>query len=181
MRTPIIDPMQRPHDYPARRLGVSQQRDMDIVDRSIAKRLGNASQALVVPLGPFYINDLSGTATTQATPGFFNTSTALSRDTVEPTMPTDGEVLGGWMLNDDPRTAGTATLKVRVNGTAYDLGDGGCVLDGTNTDSAVVMVTTGRGVPFNAGDLVGPTVTTAAWTPTTANLAIWLVYRLGPV
>lgn len=182
MRNPIVDPLDRTRGRTARRLGVDSQRDLNRADSSTSKRAGhNRLTPLDVTIGPFYCNDLAGTATAQATLGFFNTATALSRTGTDPYMPADGEVIGAWIVGDDARTAGTATVVVRVNGATFAFADGSCVLNATNTLQNAQIVGKGRGVPFNAGDSVGASVTTSGWTPTTANIAVWVVCRLEPI
>ncbi len=131
-------------------------------------------------LGPFYINDLPGTATTQATLGYFNTATAVSRATNDIKMARSGYIVGAFMTSDAARTAGTATLRVRISGadTAFDAG--GCVLDATNTTSHSDIVASTLGVSFSSGQTIGVNVTTSGWTPTTADLSVWLLVQINP-
>lgn len=130
-------------------------------------------------LGPFYINDLAGTATTQATLGYYNTATAVSRATNDIVMGRAGKVIGLIVVSDDARTAGTATARVRIagSGTAFD--SGSVVLDGTNTTSDSSFVAYSSGVTFTAGQTVGCEIVTSGWTPTTANLTVWVVVQFG--
>lgn len=131
-------------------------------------------------LGPFYINDLPGTATTQAQLGFFNTAVAWNQSTNEPRMPTAGRVVGAILVTDTARTAGTATLQVRVNGTPTAFASGGVVIDGTTTTSNSAFVAYENGVAFTAGQTVGAALVTSGWTPTTADATCWLLVELTP-
>lgn len=134
--------------------------------------------AMTVTLGPFYINDMAGTATTDATLGYFNTATAVSGSANEIKMQTAGRVVGVIITSDAARTAGTATVAVEVNNTTQAFNAGAVALDATNTTSDSSFVAWGSGVAFNAGDTLGCEVTTSGWTPTTANFSIWLVVML---
>jgi hypothetical protein len=128
--------------------------------------------------GPFYINDVQGTATEQATFAYFNTATALSRSSNYLKMSKAGAVVGAMIDADDARTAGTATVQVRINGAGMAFDGGSCVLDGTNTTSASSFVNFASGVPFAAGDTIGCELVTSGWTPTSADVVIWLVVQL---
>lgn len=131
-------------------------------------------------LGPFYINDLPGTATTQATLGYFNTATALSRNGNEIKMARSGYIVGAFVTSDAARTAGTATVRVRISGadTAFDAGS--CALDASNTTSDSTIVASDLGVSFSSGQTVGVNVTTSGWTPTSADLSVWLIIQISP-
>jgi hypothetical protein len=131
-------------------------------------------------LGPFYINDLPGTATTQMTLGYFNTATAVSRAGNDPVMEKAGRIVGLILVSDAARSAGTATGRVRVNGAGAAFNAGAVVLDATLTVSDSSFVAYTSGVSFNAGDRVGIEVTTASWTPTTADLQGFIVVQLAP-
>lgn len=131
-------------------------------------------------VGPFYINDLPGTATTQATLGYFNTATALSRNGNEIKMARSGYIVGALVTSDAARTAGTATVRVRISGADTALDAGSCALDATNTTSDSTIVASTLGVSFSSGQTIGANVTTSGWTPTTADLAVWLLIQINP-
>jgi hypothetical protein len=133
-----------------------------------------------ITLGPFYINDLPGTATTQMTLGYFNTATAVSRAGNDPVMEKAGRIVGLILVSDTARSGGTATGRVRVNGAGAAFNAGAVVLDVTLTVSDSSFVAHTSGVSFAAGDRVGIEVTTASWTPTTADLQGFLVVQLNP-
>lgn len=136
--------------------------------------------ALSFMLGPFYINDAPATATTQATLGYYNTATALSRAGNDVRMDLAGRVVGLIITSDDARTAGTATVRVRVAGTGTTFNSGAVVLDATNTTSDSAFVPFAQGVAFAAGQNVGVDVVTSGWGPTTANFSVWAVVMLTP-
>ena len=129
-------------------------------------------------IGPFYINDAPGTATTQATLGYFNTATAVSRSGNDVRMERDGRIIGMIMTSDAARTAGTATARVRVNGTGAAFNGGAVALNATDTTSDSRFISYASGVAFAAGDTIGAEVATSGWTPITANFALWLVVML---
>jgi len=141
---------------------------------------GTWASAMTVTLGPFYINDLPGTATTQATLGYFDSATTVSRNTNDIRVNRAGRVVGMMIVSDDARTAGTATAQVRIEGTGTAF-DGGSVQLGavrTTTDSSFVAYT--DGVSFAANDRIGAEVVTSGWTPTTANLLVYVVVMFEP-
>ena len=78
-------------------------------------------------------------------------------------------------MSDAARTAGTATAKVRVNGTGQTFNGGSVVLDATNTTSDSDLVAHSSGVAVSSGQTVGCEVVTSSWTPTTADLSCWIV------
>lgn len=129
-----------------------------------------------VTLGPFYINDLAGTATTQATLGFFNTATALSRNAnADVAIQAAAHVVGLFVSSDAARTAGTATARVRIAGSGTTFNSGAVVLNATDTQSDSSMVAHSSGLAVTAGQKVGCDVVTSGWTPTTADIACWVV------
>lgn len=139
---------------------------------------GASSTEIDVTLGPFYIDDLAGTSAQQAQLGMFNAPTALSKTTTDLKIQKAGTIIGALIVSDDARTAGTATVKVRINGANTTFDGGSVVLDGTNTLSDSSFVAVSSGVAVVAGDTVGANVTTSGWTPTTANVSVWLVLRI---
>jgi len=136
--------------------------------------------AMTFALGPFFVNDVPGTATTQATIGYFNTATALSRNGNDIKMTRAGRVVGLIITSDAARTAGTATARVRIAGAGTAFDGGSVVLDATNTTSDSSFVAYGSGVAFTAGQTVGADVVTSGWTPITANVCLHVVVMLEP-
>lgn len=143
---------------------------------------GNAWHPLgpVVTVGPWYINDLSGTSS-DIEPHFlyFNTATAVSQggngfDYFY--MPAPGAVVGAVLNSDATRATGTATLRLDKGGTPQDFAAGSCVLNATNTNRISVWVPQ-SGVAGTTMDAFKPRITTASWTPVTANLTMWLFVR----
>lgn len=130
-------------------------------------------------IGPFYINDLPGTATTQATLNYYNTATASNRSTNDPKMARSGRVIGAIITSDAARTAGTATVQVRVAGAATAFSSGACALDASNTTSDSEFVGYTNGVAFSAGNTLGAAVVTSGWTPITANVNVMLIVQLA--
>jgi hypothetical protein len=138
------------------------------------------NQGIQVTVGPFYINDLPGTATTQATLGYFNTATAVSRDATDPHLRTAGRIVGLIVVSDVARTAGTATGRVRIAGADTAFNGGAVLLDATNTEQDASFVNHASGVAFTNAQTIGVNITTSGWTPITANITAWLVVSLDP-
>jgi hypothetical protein len=129
-------------------------------------------------LGPWHAEDVPGTATTEMVFDFVpSTGAAGPANRNDFTMPADGAVLGAFLMVDNPRTAGTATLRLRVNTVDTAFLTGAVVLDGTNTTRDSAFDETG--VSFVAGDEIGLNLTSSSWTPTTANAIAWLVCGFG--
>jgi hypothetical protein len=131
-------------------------------------------------LGPFFINDLPGTATTEALIQFFNTGTAVNLVSGGVRMPRVGRVVAIYMVSDANRTAGTATARVVINGAGTAFDGGSVVLDGTNVNRDSGVVAYSSGVSFVAGNDVALEVVTSGWTPTTANITLWMTVRFEP-
>jgi hypothetical protein len=143
--------------------------------------LGSGDLAVITAtFGPYYINDLTGTGTSEATLGYFNTGTALSRTANAIKLQSAGAIIGMVVTSDDARTAGTATIRARINGTGADFASGAVALDGTNTISDSAFVAKANGVAFAAGDTIGAEAVTVGWTPITADLAVWIVVEINP-
>jgi hypothetical protein len=140
----------------------------------------DAISGLTLTLGPFFINDMAGTATTQATLGFFNTATAVSRSANSMQMTRAGRIVGLMLLSDAARTAGTATAAVRINGVGTTFNSGAVQLNATDLTSDSSFVAYADGVAFTAGQFIGCQVTSASWTPTTANFVLYMVVTLEP-
>jgi hypothetical protein len=89
-------------------------------------------------------------------------------------MPAAGEIVGGWVVGNADRTAGSARLRARVGGAvqALDL----AVIDASNPRAHSRSLAEGAGVPAAAGQRVGAAlVTDAAWLPITAEWTAWLI------
>jgi len=137
--------------------------------------LGN----ITMTLGPYFLNDVPGTATSNLFSMFFDTTTAVSIGTTGSWyMPVAGRVVGGFIQSDTGRTAGTAQLRPTISGTGTSFTGGNPTLDATNTSRHSVLTTWANGVSFNAGQRVGCELITSGWTPTTANVTALLVVRL---
>jgi len=137
--------------------------------------LGN----ITVTLGPYFLNDVPGTATTNLFTEFFNTTTATGIGTTGSWyMPVAGRVVAAFIQSDAGRTAGTAQLRPTISGTGANFTGGNPTLDATNTARHSVLTTWANGVSFNAGQRVGCELITSGWTPTTANVTALLVVRL---
>jgi len=135
---------------------------------------------MTVTLGPFFISDVIGTGSETATQAFFNTSTALNRSVIDPVMPKNGRVVGMFMCSDANRTAGTATAKVRIGGVDTTFNSDSVQLNGTNVNRTSSVVAFANGPAFVAGNAVSASVVTSGWTPTTANISIFVVVAFDP-
>ncbi len=83
-------------------------------------------------------------------------------------IPWKFEVVGISISSDSARTAGTCTVDATINGTVQNLP---VALNGTNTQRAwAAGPRRQRGSP--AGGRVGAKLTTASWTPVTADIVV---------
>lgn len=131
-------------------------------------------------LGPFVLNDVPGTATTDMAFGYFNTATAVSQATIRQHINRAGYVVGAMITSDTDRTAGSATVKVNVSTTSTAYNAGAVVLDASHVRSHSDFAIPSSGIAISAGDTIGMQVATSGWTPTTANFVGWLLIQIGP-
>lgn len=91
-------------------------------------------------------------------------------------IPWEFEVVGISIESSEARTAGTLTADATIDGTATGLQ---AVLNATDTTRAVASQGRAKDVG-NAGSRVGVKITTASWTPVTADIAVtvWVVAHL---
>lgn len=130
-------------------------------------------------LGPFFLNDVPGTAVTGMTLEFFNTAAATGIGvTGAYYAPADGRIVGAFLNSDASRSAGSAVLRPTVNGTGAVLGAGNPTLDATNTLRHSVLVTWANGIAFTAGQRISCELVTSGWTPITANVTALLLIRM---
>jgi hypothetical protein len=96
--------------------------------------------------------------------------------TTEYVMPWDFDIVGISVVSDLARTAGTLTVDATKNGTVTGLQ---AVLDATNTFRHYKRQAreSDRG---QAGDRIGVKLTTASWTPITADIVVivWALVNL---
>jgi hypothetical protein len=143
----------------------------------INRALGEANSTITATFGPFFIADLPGTATTQAQSVFYNTSSASNIGNRDIRMPRAGRIVGLVVTSDDDRTAGTATVRARVDGVGAAFDGGSVVLNATDVARSSGLVAYASGVAFTAGQLIGCEVVTSGWTPTTANLSLFVIVQ----
>jgi hypothetical protein len=95
---------------------------------------------------------------------------------IEYPIPFDFEIVGITVASDEARTAGTLTVDATIDTTATGLQ---AVLDGTNTLRKSTTQPRGSDVG-SAGSRVGVKLTTASWTPVTADIAVvvWVLVHL---
>ncbi len=133
-------------------------------------------------LGPWYEDDIAGTATTSMKLLYMNTGTAVSQSTNRIRAGRTGWIVGAKITADNARTAGTCTVQVDVSGvgTAFDAGS--VVLDGTRTTQDATIVTAASGVQIASGsDTIGVQLVTSGWTPTTGNAFVSLLVIWDPI
>lgn len=101
------------------------------------------------------------------------TATTSTLPVTEYVIPWDFEIVGIAVVSSEARTAGTATVDATIDGTVTGLQ---AALDGTNTtrDTGTQARSTDVGT---AGQRIGVKLTTASWTPTTADIAV-VVYAI---
>lgn len=101
------------------------------------------------------------------------TATTSTLPVTEYVMPWDFEIVGISVVSSEARTAGTATVDATIDGTVTGVQ---AALDGTNTTRDTGTNPRGSDVG-TAGQRVGCKLTTASWTPVTADIAV-VVYVL---
>jgi parallel beta-helix repeat protein len=134
-----------------------------------------------ITLGPFYLNDVQGTASPQLlTLGYFNTATAVSQDSANLLKaPAACKAVALMLISDADWTAGTADLYISVNGAAGTSINGNLVrLSTTNRETHYYATTHDNGLSFAAGNTIQLQVETVGWTPTTANFTAWVTISL---
>jgi hypothetical protein len=134
----------------------------------------SASLAGFATIGPWYFANLPGTATSAFGLEFATAATAVTFVTEDRYMPLAGAVIAGWINSTEARTAGTAILHARKNGSV-DTGVAFATLNATNTFRHSTY--SASGVSFAAGDQIGASVATVGWTPTTADVNVALLVR----
>jgi hypothetical protein len=110
----------------------------------------------------------------------FNAPTAMSKTAQDPLMARSGSIVGLILVLDAARITGTATGRVRVNGSGAAFDGGSVLIDDSPTITNSAFTTHAGGVAVSAGQTLGVEVTTSGWTPTTANVAAWVVYSCDP-
>lgn len=101
------------------------------------------------------------------------TATTSTLPVTEYVIPWDFEIVGIAVMSSEARTAGTATVDATIDGTVTGLQ---AILDGTNTTRDTGTQFRGADVG-TAGQRIGVKLTTASWTPTTADIAV-VVYAI---
>lgn len=133
-------------------------------------------------LGPWFKNDVPGTATSPMSLLYFNTATAVSQSTNPIRAGRTGWIVGARIVATNARTAGTATVSVLLNGvdTAFD--SGSVALDASRTTQDASIVTASAGIRIaSGGDTIGVNLITSGWTPTSGNVTVWLLVTWDPI
>lgn len=104
-----------------------------------------------------------------------NATTSIFPSSPDPLMNYAGSVVAISIISNAARTAGTCQLRVRKNGVAQTGVGQTVTLDGTNTTSIRLTLTTP--VTFAAGDTIGAETLTTSFTPTGADVTVllWVV------
>lgn len=126
-------------------------------------------------LVPFvFTQDAVADAQTAAAMNIIETgATSGTLGTQEYVVPWDFEVVGIAVVSDSARTAGSCTVDATINGTVTGLQ---AALDATNTLRDTGSQARGSDVGV-AGDRIGVKLTTASWTPVTADIVV-VVYAV---
>lgn len=142
------------------------------LDAAITKFIG-----YTVTYGPYFLNDVPGTATTQADLMMFNTTTAVSLTTNEIRAGRVCTVVGMAMVADAARATGSAKARLRLSGVDTAFNSDACLLDATLTTQVTSIVTDpASGVAIaSGGTRLGVNIVTSGWTPITANVAVWII------
>ncbi|HET7070152.1 MAG TPA: hypothetical protein VFI40_04965 [Nocardioides sp.] len=102
-----------------------------------------------------------------------NTIAGVAR--AEP-LPYDGRIVGIAIVAASARTAGSATAKALLNGTAQ--ANPNAVLDATHTTATSTTVAYASAPTFNAGNQLTAQVVTSSWTPTSnaVRVTVYVVF-----
>jgi hypothetical protein len=94
-------------------------------------------------------------------------------------LPFGYDIVAISVTSSAARTAGTLTVDATIGGTVTGLQ---AVLNGTTTNNGYGTASRGTYVGA-AGDKVGVKITTASWTPTTADIAVtvWCIVQLDGI
>lgn len=101
------------------------------------------------------------------------TATTSTLPVTEYVIPWEFEIVGISVVSSEARTAGTLTVDATINGTVTGLQ---AILNATDTTRDTGTQIRGSDVGV-AGDRIGVKLTTASWTPTTADIAV-VVYAI---
>lgn len=134
-----------------------------------------------VTVGPWYVNDIPGTATTAMALGYFDTATTVIQGGAFTfRAPANGFIIGIILNSRNSRTAGTAIAKANIGGVTTTFDSDTVVLNGTNTLRASSLVTPANGIAISVGDRIGIDLVTSAWTPITTDATAWIILGLKP-
>lgn len=133
----------------------------------------NASVRVAMTLGPFHLPNPAANANAQALLPIPTAAGTFGANALDVKMLKIGRIVGAAVVANAPRTAGTLTVRARINGVATALGFT-VALDATNPQSCANAITPASGLAFAANAAVGVDVLTAGFAPTTADLTIWL-------
>lgn len=141
------------------------------IERSISK-------GQLVPL--LFAQDAVADSQSAVAMNIMETSATTSTLAVtEYVMPWEYEIVAISIVSDEARTAGTLTVDATINGTVTGVQG---VLNGTNTLRH--YATNQRGADAGAaGSRIGVKLTTASWTPVTADVAVvvWAIMHLDGI
>lgn len=136
---------------------------------------------LTFSIGPFVLNDIPGTATTQMPLMYMNTTTAVSQGGATQSdliMNTAGRVVGAILITDNGRTAGSAILQVRIAGTPTTFDSDSVALDAGHTIRDSTFLPYASGLAFAVTNSIGVALVTSGYTPTTGDALAWLIVSL---
>lgn len=168
-----LDPVQDAERHVERRRGVRSQHE---IEQSV-ERIRRATTSDPVRIGRDYgwyrANiGTSGDATYITRVGVPSSDSAWAMTNLPRVMPRAGRIVGGDLWSSEARTAGTATLRVRVteSGTSTDYDLPGAVLNATTTQTASDLVWYAAPTFARGATIEARIVTTGTWAPTTADM-----------
>lgn len=181
----LIDPEEQVERHVDERLGyVTTRRLRDELDETARRDLPASDRIrLTLDFHRANIGD-TGDAAYQLRLSVPSSDSAWAMTTaVTAYMPGAGRVDGGLLWTSEARTAGTATLRVRITvggvATNYDLP--ACVLNATNTQTIGQLLPAST-IRFPKGaTLEARVVTAGTWGPTTADASARLLISFDPL
>lgn len=150
------------------------------VDATVGAAVWKCTSLVTATFGPFFTDNLEGSANSDLTPMFFTADTTVSKAAGGGLRsPAAGEIIAAWIISNGSRTGGTATLKFLLGGVENDFASNACKLDASNTDRIVTYVPPGSGLSVSGGSTMQPRLVTSGWTPTTADLSVYFLFAFA--
>lgn len=180
--TPKVSPLLDTRKVASKNLGVRSQRDQDRAIEDLSKFGTGIIAPIVTVTTPWWYRESIGSAGDGSygmrlpIPSAQTSFTGGIAQTIA--MPTPGWIVGGFLTISAARTAGSASVRVNIDGQAYDLEDG-FIIDGASPSDQRVsfFLPFSTELPFAEDNLIYPSIVTSSFAPTTAHAVVALIVR----